>query len=67
MDQVDIAWYDEGEHLLAGPEWLGLQDGRLRYLSIPTRKPHQQVHDICLGKINNVAILNFIHVIIIYI
>ena len=48
VDQVDIAWDDEGEHLLASPELLGLQDGRLRYLSIPAWKPHQQVHDVCL-------------------
>ena len=48
VDKVDVTRYDEREHLFAGPERLGFQDGGLRNFSIPTGKPHQKVHDIGL-------------------
>ena len=40
-DDVDVAGYDEREHLLASPEGLWLQDGWLRHLTVPTGQPHQ--------------------------
>ena len=40
-DDIDIAGYDEREHLLASPEGLWLQDGWLRHLTVPTGQPHQ--------------------------
>ena len=40
-DDVDVAGNDEREHLLAGPEGLWLQDGRLGHLTVPAGQPHQ--------------------------
>lgn len=39
-DAVDVAWYDEGEDLLARPQGPGLQDGRLWDLPIPCGQEH---------------------------
>ena len=47
-DAVDAAGDDEREDLLAGPQRLGLEDGRLRDAPVPRRQVHQQVHEIAL-------------------
>ena len=52
-DDIDISGDDEREHLLASPEWLWLEDGRLRHLTIPTGKPHQKIHHIFLKRWKN--------------
>ena len=41
---VDGAGDDEGEELLAGPQWLGLQDGGHRQLAVPAGQEHEQGH-----------------------
>ena len=47
-DDVNVAWNDEREHLFAGPERFGFQDGWLWHLSVPAGQPHQKVHYIFL-------------------
>ena len=47
-DAVDAAGDNEREDLLAGPQRLGLEDGRLRDAPVPRRQVHQQVHEVAL-------------------
>ena len=43
-DDVDVGG-EHGEHLLARPQGLGLDDGRFRHLAIPVGVPHEDVHE----------------------
>ena len=47
-DTIGGSWDDEGEELLACPQWLGLEDARHGQLSVPCWEEHDQGHHLLL-------------------